>query len=85
MIYLCIFTTIGFIAIMGWCFVLRDRIENLTDAFYDHQTTEISLSKILLEWDTLYVESNKHQRRQMTIDRQKYGIKTAAKMHGVIE
>jgi hypothetical protein len=44
---------------------------------------ESNLSDILYQWDELYADSDKHQKRQMTIDRQKYGIKTAARMRGI--
>lgn len=80
-IYIIIFMVIGFIGIMAWCYFLHDRIVNLELSI----KSETTLSDIMWQWDELYAVSDKHQKRQMTIDRQRYGIKTAAKMHGVIE
>ena len=79
MIYLCIFTTIGFIVIMAWVYWLLCRVSRL-EKLSEKDTT---LSDILLKWDEAYANSDKHQKRKMTIDRQRYGIKTAAEMHGI--
>lgn len=81
MIYLCIFTTIGFIVIMTWGYFLAERITRLENNLPEEDT----LSELLSKWDEAYSNSDKYQRRKMTLDKQKYGIKVAAKMHGVIE
>jgi predicted DsbA family dithiol-disulfide isomerase len=70
---------IGFIGVLTWCYLLHDRLVNLELSI----ESETNLSDIMWRWDELYADSDKHQKRQMTIDRQKYGIKTAAQMRGI--
>lgn len=97
MIYLLIFTVAGFIVIMAWCWWLQVKINNnyntLADWYADVDTRmdifvlghedEQTLSELLSKWDEAYANSDKYQRRIMTINRQKHGIHTAAKLHGV--
>lgn len=98
MIYLLIFTVAGFIVVMAWCGWLHAHFQKEVDDLYQNQcivmngieklennlSQEQTLSELLSKWDEAYANSDKQQRRMMTINRQRYGIKTAAEMHGVI-
>lgn len=87
MIYLFIFTLIGFIVVMGWIYRLSEKQDTLSDRIdnlENNLSSEDTLSELLSKWDEAYANSDKYQRRMMTINRQRYGIKTAAEMHGVI-
>jgi hypothetical protein len=98
MIYLLIFTVAGFIVIMVWCWKLHVNAQNNYDILVEwyrdldikiheievQSEEEQTLSELLLKWDEAYANSDKYQRRMMTINRQRYGIRTAAEMHGVM-